>query len=466
MRKLLATTTRGLVEAAEIAESEYTHLPAQASYRVQFIQESVRKYILHQRIATTHSSTSMWYEIGAANNVLALSCLNYIKAVCVDTGARESMVERWKGSHYTSLTEYMRNWSFLDYAMRFRFEHAVLAEVHYFPQSEIFDSRTSATCATAIPPWWESFIKHLQQNPRGGLLAAGEQTSLEQIHSYSTGICVCFQPRFPDRRPCDVQPNFHETTGTIESTVFDCSHGEREEPSSALTGSELSFRSPLDLWLASKRDDIVPNLLRPGGKVEKGDRKHSPHVAAITSASLNSLHLLLRHGAAVAECETSNLYGGTSTEILGMNALAAARGRDVAFMETLLAVAERQRLPFQYYMTAHFQAVLWRQAQHAQLLESTMARQFNEALIGDLKVLIQVREGPPPDQIFLRRFANTARRSNALRLPRSPTTTLSDYHALRLPRSPTTTLFDYHSVQRGFIIHMLLRMRWGGLPGG
>jgi hypothetical protein len=225
---------------------------------------------------------------------------------------------------------------------------------------------------------------------------------------------------------------------------------------------EPSFGSPLDLSLASKRDDLVLILLRHGAKVHKGDRKRSPLVAATTYASLDSLHLLLSHGAAVAECESSNLNGGTSVGILGTHALAAARGRNVAFMETLLAVAERQRLPFQYYMTAHLLAVLWRKAQHAQLLESTIARQFNgrrpiafgvktlygrtiqiemyaEALIGDLKDLIHGREGPPPDQIFL---------SNGSRI-------LRDNH----------TLSDY-MIQRGVTIHMLLRMRWGGLPGG
>jgi len=59
MKKLLATSTRGLVEAAEIGKTQYTHFQAQTSYRVQFIHESVQEYLLHQRITTIQNSTSM-----------------------------------------------------------------------------------------------------------------------------------------------------------------------------------------------------------------------------------------------------------------------------------------------------------------------------------------------------------------------------------------------------------------------
>ena len=173
MRRLLAKYTRGLVEAVEIVYLDFeidvefvepkkvtlatTENPV-PTFRVQCIHESVRQHLLARRHVTSVDMDTKWSNSGFADHVLALSCFNYIKAVCAETQVVDGIVTQMRCQRFEVGQLYQHHTKerpFLEYAIQFGFDHAKAADIEgYFP---LYLFRSTKGADTTSPSWWMSF---------------------------------------------------------------------------------------------------------------------------------------------------------------------------------------------------------------------------------------------------------------------------------------------------------------------
>ena len=481
MRRLLAKRTRGLVEAVEIQERNIGTAESMPTFRVQFIHESVRQYILSQQNVITFNSDTRGSVAGFAHNVLALSCFNYLKAVCVEAEVINDIVGQSKYSSFESkqlCKKHTQDRSFLDYATKFSFEHAEVAEASGFPQSYLFKSTTND--APGSVSWWIPFtdIFRLYRKP---ILYEYYDQYTTGIERYTTGIkhwskYITTQLAFACAFKLDSWVHYLLTGNKLTSGELDLSKAlcvtatSGDEKILALliqAGADVNydepmFGSPLYLSLVYGRDDIVAMLLRHGASARMGPRKCSPLVIATLYRSVEIVRLLLTHDAKVDECDPQEKLRLESISSLGMHALEAATRRDSEIMNALLDAAETQQVHVEYYKAAYLSAQVLKKIQHAESLKSAVTRLFPghmtiflnvsnlvgrrvrveiwaDAQIITLKNVISDLSSPPSNQFML------AHNSRLLRDHR--------------------TLCDYN-IQQEATIHMLLRARWQGIAGG
>lgn len=462
LRRLLAKWTMGLVDAVGNQGPDRSTGETMSSFRVQFIHESVREYILAQQAVPNPRSVATWSAVGPAHNALALSCFNYIKAVCSaaqpfgfdnNDFRQEPVIHKPTGA-------------FVDYATKFGFEHAELAEASGLPQSYLFERNTNAT--SRLPLWWNTFAVIFANHHRSKRWRHQSEDHWSRfIASQITFACAFrldswIQSLLAGEGSLVNKNDLSEALCVVATTKNEKTLVLLLQSGADVNYNKPSFGSPLTLSLLHGRDDFVPILLAHGASVHKGVRDHSPVVTATLHSSLSSLHLILSRDASLTEREQQGWLDRNVFHSPGIHALQAAAQREFSFMEALLDAAGHQEVAFEYYMEAHHSATSDQKPQHARALESAIKRRFQDrslwcihvktlngkmieigvlanARIYDLKKLLEAREGPPPDQIFL---------SNGRRIFR-------DDEVL------CECVFG-----KGSTIHMLPRMRWGGQFSG
>ena len=468
-RRSLAKYTRGLVEAVEMqpwGSSGQEMLPI---FRVQFIHESVRQYMLANLGVVASGLDANWSKPGFVDHILAQSCFNYIKAFCVESDVINKV--GWGIGDVVQITaDSTTDRPFLRYAIKFGLEHAKVADGKGIPPCYLFQFTVIESTASAL--WWTSFasvfghywrlrrytsaftpgIKRLIENPTTELdfacvyhlnswvdhLLQHPRLDLNKLH-WSKALCVA--AAFGNEK-------------TVTSLIEAGADVDYDEP---------VFGSPLCSSLARGRDDMTAILLRQKATVRMGSRKHSPLVAAVSHSPVDIVRLLLAAGAEVIECETLEPSPWDSPLSLGLNALRASVQRDFEILEALLASVEHQRVPVEHYKAAYLSAFASRRKPHAEHLKSAVEKLFPghstisifvktltgkrivlkvwaDTQIHDIKKVTQEIEGPPPDQIAL-------------------------VHGAKVLYNERT-LCDY-MVRQDSTIHMLLATRWGGrLSGG
>ena len=164
MKTLLAKYTRGLVEVVEIQQPIYSWSGAQdlPTSRVQFIHETVREYLsLHGTLFLTEADED-WSRIGFVDHVLAMTCFNYIRAVCTGSEFTEKILAQPSPSqspiydHDTGYTFQKKLYNLhskerplIEYSIQYSFHHAELADSMGFAPSYLLES--------SIDPWWTSY---------------------------------------------------------------------------------------------------------------------------------------------------------------------------------------------------------------------------------------------------------------------------------------------------------------------
>ncbi|KAH7070789.1 heterokaryon incompatibility protein-domain-containing protein [Paraphoma chrysanthemicola] len=463
MRLLLVKYTRGLAEAVEV-KGLYQHTSTEPLFRVQFIHESVRQYILSRRHVITAELEEDWVDPGYVDHYMAQSCFNYLKAVCVENHVVEDIATQLDRRiyNYGMLCRLeTKDRPFLEYALEYGLEHARLAELKGYPPSYLYDT-TDGT------HWWTAFTSLFMVYWRG-------RTSKRYGDAHKSkhwSECSTTQLAFASAYKLDAwivhllgsARSFNEIAQLSPALCVSAAFGNARSVASLIAaGADVDYESTgygsaLYLSLIHGHDHIVQILLEKGAAVDKGRRYYSPFIAAVSYRPFDTVTMLLEHGAVIAECGPRVDKEGYTLD--KVNSLQAALRRDIKFLDVLLLHAETQKTSVEDYKAAYRSA--W--SPHATNLRSTVARLFPretpislwvstfrgikisvvcwaDDLVVDVKERIYSREGLPVDQFWL------------------------SYRSRRLHED--RTLREYH-VPDEAIVHMLLRARWGGnkVPGG
>jgi hypothetical protein len=464
MRRLLAKYTRGLVENVEIHEWNSSVTKTLPTFRVQFIHESVREYMLSQPDIFTSGLDAKWSNPGFVDDVLARSCFNYIKAVCVESRVINDIVRQLEARRFDPgqlCKDHMKDRPFLEYAIQFGFEHAKVANINGFPPLYLFQPTTNGASDSAS--WWVSFTLIFKQYWKRGYHDGWYRPDTKHWSEYTTTqlafACAYQLNSWVNSLIERNHPNLDELDLSKALCVTAISGDEETIASLIVAGANVNyeqpmFGSPLYLALVSGRDDIVAMLLEHNTAARMGSRKYSPLIAAVSYRPVEIVRLLLDHGAEVGECGSQE-RSRDDIFVSRMHALIAATQRDVQILEVLLAHAEHERVAVEHYKAAYL-AIVSKGRGHAEVLKSAVTKLFPEhttislsikSLIGrqftvevwedtqvsDLKILISHLNGPPPDYIKLV----------------NDTQLLRDHQTLR----------DY-KVRRGSTIQMLPIARW------
>ncbi|CAN9283498.1 unnamed protein product [Alternaria alternata] len=467
-RRSLAKYTRGLVEAVQMqawSSVDPTMLP---TFRVQFIHESVRQYMLANLGVVTSGLDANWSKPGFVDHILAQSCFNYIKAVCVESDVINKVV--WRLRDVAQIRgDSTKDRPFLRYAMEFGLEHAKVADAKGIPPSYLFQFTVTESTASAL--WWISFTSvfghYWRLRRHTSACTPGIKRLSENPTTELDFACVYHLNSWVDHLLQHPRPDLNKLHWSKALCVAAAFGNEKSLTSLIEAGADVDydepvFGTPLCSSLAHGRDDMTAILLRRKATVRMGSRKHSPLVAAVSHSPVNSVRLLLAAGAEIIECETLDPSPWDSPLSLGLNALQASIQRDVKILKALLPSAERQRVPVEHYKAAYLSAVASEQEPHAGHLKSAVERLFTghstisivvktltgktieltvwaDTQIHDLKKVIEFREGVPPDQIALVYGTKVLYNQRTLR---------------------------YYMVQQESTIHMLLATRWGGRFSG
>ncbi|KAK3617807.1 hypothetical protein LTR56_025041 [Elasticomyces elasticus] len=468
--RLLAKRTRGLVEVVEIDEEPWNGQKL-ATLRVQFIHESVRQYLnSQQHVIGLHSDMTRSVP-GSAHSALALSCFNYIKAVCTeadivgDLPAQPDYLSR-SFEHQRLRDGHAQTRPLLEYATKFGFDHANLAEASGSPQSYLFESRADHTSRDGR--WWEPFTRlfKVYRERRGYNYDDVVRFGIKHWSEYIT-TQLAFACAFKlNSWVSDLLCLGLDKTQLSQALCVTATSGDTSGLASLIqAGADVdyevpTFGSPLYLTIVYGRTDFVKILMRHGAGVRTGPQSRSTLVCAALCGSAKVVRLLLTRDPNIAETvPQENSYWPMSISSLGMHALEAAVHNDFMVIQALLDAAERQQVPADYYKTAFLSAQALGKAKHVQSLRSVITRLvtidrpitvFVKPLAGPcryfevwadtsfavLKLMIQLPQGPRPDQIML-------------------------VHNCRILRDHRT--MDDDNVIHESTIHILLRARWRGI---
>ena len=480
MKRLLAKRSRGLVEAVDVQERhDETAEPIQA-FRVQFIHESVRQFILSKHKTLLLDSDMKGSISGVAHNILARSCLNYIKAIFTELGNTNDTVGQ---SKWTSFESEQHCAGYTEYATKYGFEHAEAAEANGFPQSYLFESIKDPT--SGLASWWISFT--LFMNPYQSHLPrirsrleydAHHDFWSNYITSELAGACAYnlhswVQFLLEDNR----KPGKAALSQALCSTAI--SGDERSltlliQAGADVNHNEAVLGSPLYLSLVYDRLDILTVLLKHKASICVGPQKRSALVLATLYSSVEAVQLLLAHGASFADYE-----GQQPTSSMEMHALEAATKRDstqafsrrnssdetqrdLEIFQILLDAAERQNVHVEHYQTAFLWAQVACKENYVESLRSAIIRLFPS--YEAIAIIINTMNGP---HLRLELWADT------------PFATLKQiiYSLTGLP--PHTFMLvdsrrvfkDHQTLSDANVhfeatVHVVKRARWQGLHGG
>jgi hypothetical protein len=386
LRRLLAKYSRGLVETVEIQEWGSSVAETLPTFRVQFIHESVRQYMLSHLDVITSGLDAKWSNPGFVDDVLAQSCFNYVKAVCVESTVVDDIVRQLEARRFNPgqlCKGHTKDRPFLEYAIQFGFAHAKVADLSGLPPLYLFQSSTDG--ATGTTSWWISFTSIFRLYWRRGYHNGWLIPKTKHWSEYTTT-----QLAFACAYQLDSWVNYLLEGNRLSLGEPDLSKalcvaaasGDKNSITSLINaGSDVNyeepmFGSPIYLSLVYGRDDIVSILLEHKAAVRLGPRRHNPLIAAVLYRPVEIVRLILDHGANVAECEPQESPSLDTGFFRGKHALDTAIQREFEILNVLLAHAERQRVPVEYYKSAYLLAAALRRSRHMESLESAVTKLF------------------------------------------------------------------------------------------
>ena len=448
------------------------------NFRAQFIHESVRQYILSQPSVMTSNSDPRSSVAGFAHNALALSCFNYIKAVCVEAEVIKEIAVLSMSTIYerrrlnNGLT---RDRCFLQYATRFGFEHAEMAEAGGFPQSYLFDANNNGPPSSM--PWWIPFTKAFKIYRKPDVCYDHHLGYSKLIMHWSE--LINGQMAFADAFKLNSWVRYFlagiktvsDEMALVDALCVTAISGDEEsldlliQAGVNVNRDDLVCGSALHLSLVRRRDDLVAILLSngAGANVGIGSEMHNPLATATLCCSVEIVRLLLNHGAEVVDYGSGgDITSLESVRDLGMTFLDAATTRDPEIMKVILDAAEHQQVPVELYKAAYVSAQAQSRHDHVDTLKSTVTRLFPE----HKTVPLSIKTYDGYRRVEMWSDARIVTLENLIsRLEGMHTDLFMLVHTLDLhtsmPLRDDRTLRDYN-IQAEMTIHMLPRARWGG----
>ena len=360
-KKLLTKYTRGLVEAVERNED----------FHVQFIHESVREYLLSPQAVIQSGTGVIWSDPGLANDALARSCFNYIKAVCADAECVHGSVPKISGA----------NQFLLDYGVINYFSLAEEAEKNGIAPQYLFD--WSANDAPDGVSWWTfvSILEPYQYQKFRYLWDEMKISDRNQWSSYAASQLTFACGSWLNFWVEDLLQSNKLTFSTLDLSIALCAaarSGDTKWVSTLIRmGADVNYEDsrfgcPLTMSMVLGGDNMIEVLLAHGATTYLESLPWSILVLAIRNGSIKTLKSLLARGARLAECHTPDVQMLS----LGTHALEASVRMEIYFLEELLPYSESQRLSVEYYKTAYLLAIALQKFQHAESLKSEVTRLF------------------------------------------------------------------------------------------
>lgn len=390
LRTLIAHRTRGLVEVVEVKEWYLIGSKHESTSRVQCIHETVRQYIIENRHVITAGLGSSWAKPGFTDHVLATTCYHYIRGLCVDTQAVDAVSTRMRNGGFTpgqlSVT-HTEEQPLLEYVLQHWFDHAEQAHRHGLPQQYLRDLSANTT-SDHEPLWWTSFTalfrlywKHGYHYKTLGSAKHWSEYTISQLafacaynlDSWIEYLLESSRREFSvlelSRALCVTAALGSQTT--VSSLIAKGADIDHEEP---LGGN------PLYLSLMHKQDTIFETLMAHGATVAMGQREYSPLDAAVAHHPLNTVLLLLKHCAGINPGAHGNNTRSddavTRSAAPKTGTLEVATRREIEFLNTVLPLAQRDRVPVGSYKAAYVSALRYSGNLHAEALKSAITALF------------------------------------------------------------------------------------------
>lgn len=294
MKRLLAKYTRGLIEAVHV-QKRAKSLDASdlADLRVQFIHESVRQYVSSHPSMLGYGMEKKWSNPGFADDVLARTCFNYIKAVCIESRVT-NLAKQPDGQELAESSddyrEIFEDRAFLEYAIGFGFQHAKAADLAGRPPMHLFHDNLDAHDCNS---WWFSFAFISRELFQGGL--GFERFRLGSIRTAhlkaftATPIAFAYAHRL-DSWIQHLVGDDHPKLGRFELSNALClvvGLGDTERVAPLIrAGADVDYDhpglgTPLCIALSIAQDDMVTALLTHNATILKGPRKRNALVVAV-----------------------------------------------------------------------------------------------------------------------------------------------------------------------------------------
>lgn len=380
-QKLLVGHTRGLVELVETKTSDIFHKEPTSAFRVELIHESVRQYLFSKMSAVAAHRDLTCNIQGAAHSTMASSCFRYITAICAEIDYIPNPTGHLQKDIYNERT------AFLDYAVRFSFQHASIAEASGAPATGIYGPISRGQ--TGFYSWWLPFTDlyyqtmnyNLPGDPLWALWAKWAEAHWISCYPDRTSSLV-FACAFRIQSWVDIivgttEAPFSRSDLSEAMCVTAVSGTEATIDALVSAGADINcevplFGTPLNLAIVSQRLDMVTWLLRRNVSLNaRGQQRNPPEGPFhLFADALDIVRLLLAHGLDVAD-----LNPRTVTSPFGRHPLevAAVLGSSQVLIE-LLKAAECQVTPANCYHEAWVSALIEARDYNANLIASALKR--------------------------------------------------------------------------------------------